>query len=156
MNYKIREMEKNDVNEVMDKLLRLKRLNSEFDYALKVSSANEAEIKSKLDKIINDKENHIALVIESNNKIAGILISDIIFRIYYDPKYEARIREFYIMPEFRAHGAGSALIDEFRKIINKREIKMITAEFPSMNVIAANFYKDLGFRELIKIYAKVD
>ncbi len=149
-------MEKNDMDEVMDKLLRLKNLNAEFDYALKVSSGNEAEIKGKLDKIIDDKENHIALVIESNNKIAGILISDIIFRIYYDPKYEARIREFYIMPEFRARGAGSALIDEFKKIVNKREIKMITAEFPSMNIIAVNFYKDLGFRELIKIYAKVD
>ncbi len=86
VNYKIREMEKNDMDEVMDKLLRLKNLNAEFDYALKVSSGNEAEIKGKLDKIIDDKENHIALVIESNNKIAGILISDIIFRIYYDPK----------------------------------------------------------------------
>ncbi len=60
------------------------------------------------------------------------------------------------MPEFRARGAGSALIDELKKIVNKREIKMITAEFPSMNIIAVNFYKDLGFRELIKIYAKVD
>ncbi len=50
MDYKIREMTDNDIDQAMDLLLRLKRLNSEFDYALRVSSNNEQEIREKLKK----------------------------------------------------------------------------------------------------------
>jgi len=152
----IRLMGKKDINDVMDELLRLKRLNSEFDFALKVSSGNEKEIINKLNNMIDDKENHIILVAEDNDKIAGILISDIIFRIYYDPKYEVRIREFYVMPEYRGKDIGKLLINELREIAQKKDIKMITAEFPSLNVIAINFYKNMGFKELIKIYSKME
>jgi len=152
----IRLMGKKDINAVMDELLRLKRLNSEFDFALKVSSGNESEIINKLNNMIDDKENHIILVAEDNDKIVGILISDIIFRIYYDPKYEVRIREFYVMPEYRGKDVGKALINKLREIAQKKDIKMITAEFPSLNVIAINFYKNMGFKELIKIYSKME
>ncbi len=155
MDYKIREMSDNDIDQAMDLLLRLKRLNSEFDYALRVSSNNEQEIREKLKKIVNDRDNHISLVIESNKKIVGILISDIIFRIYYDPKYEARIREIYVLPEFRSKGIGKEFIDKFTDVVNDRGINMVTAEFPSLNTMAINFYKNLGFRELIKIYSKI-
>ncbi len=152
----IRLMGKKDINAVMDELLRLKRLNSEFDFALKVSSGNESEIINKLNTMIDDKENHIILVAEDNDKIVGILISDIIFRIYYDPKYEVRIREFYVMPEYRGKDIGKALINKLSEIAQKKDIKMITAEFPSLNVIAINFYKIMGFKELIKIYSKME
>ena len=152
----IRLMEKRDINDVMDELLRLKRLNSEFDFALKVSTGNENEIINRLNKMIDDRENHIILVAEDDNKIVGILISDVIFRIYYDPKYEVRIREFYIMPEYRGKDTGKILIDKLVGIARKKDMKMITAEFPSLNLIAINFYKNMGFKELIKIYSKIE
>ncbi len=152
----IRLMEKKDINDVMDELLRLKRLNSEFDFALKVSSGNENEIINRLNKIIDDREDHIILVAEDDNKIVGILISDILFRIYYDPKYEVRIREFYVMPEYRGKDIGKMLINKLRDIAQKKDIKMMTSEFPSLNLIAINFYKNMGFKELIKIYSKIE
>ncbi len=152
----IRLMEKKDINDVMDELLRLKRLNSEFDFALKVSSGNENEIINRLNKIIDDREDHIILVAEDDNKIVGILISDILFRIYYDPKYEVRIREFYVMPEYRGKDIGKMLINKLQDIAQKKDIKMMTSEFPSLNLIAINFYKNMGFKELIKIYSKIE
>ncbi|MEM0139693.1 MAG: GNAT family N-acetyltransferase [Ferroplasma sp.] len=152
----IKYMEKNDIDGVMDELLRLKHLNEEFDPLLKVSSGNEAEIKEKLLKIIDDKEDHISLVAVDGKRLIGMLMSDIVYRIYYDPKYEARIREFYVIPEYRSKGVGVMLLNKLKDEAAGKNIKMITAEFPSLNLIATNFYKNMEFKELIKIYSKAN
>ncbi len=152
----IRLMEKKDIEGVMEQLLRLKHLNEEFDPLLKVSIGNEKEISDKLGRIIEDKENHIGLVAEDGNRLVGMIMSDIIFRIYYDPKYEARIREFYVIPEYRGKGVGMQLLDRLRELSAKRNIKMITAEFPSLNLLASKFYESIDFKELIKIYSKIN
>ncbi len=140
----------------MEQLLRLKHLNEEFDPLLKVSIGNEKEISEKLTKIIENKDDHINLVAEEGNRVIGMIMSDIVFRIYYDPKYEARIREFYVMPEFRSKGIGMKLIGKLKEIAAQRNIKMVTAEFPSLNLLASNFYKSIDFKELIKIYSKIN
>ncbi|WP_337860788.1 GNAT family N-acetyltransferase [Ferroplasma sp.] len=152
----IRLMEKKDLETVMQQMLRLKHLNEEFDPLLKVSIGNDKEVAEKVTKMIDDTENHICLVAEENNRVIGMLMSEIIFRIYYDPKYEARIREFYVMPEFRSKGTGVKLIEKLRELSSKRNIKMVTAEFPSLNLLASNFYKSIDFKELIKIYSKIN
>ncbi len=152
----IRLMEKKDIEVVMEQLLRLKHLNEEFDPLLKVSIGNEKEISEKLTKIIENKDDHINLVAEEGNRVIGMIMSDIVFRIYYDPKYEARIREFYVMPEFRSKGIGMKLIGKLKEIAAQRNIKMVTAEFPSLNLLASNFYKSIDFKELIKIYSKIN
>ncbi len=152
----IRVMDKKDVDAVMEQLLRLKHLNEEFDPLLKVSVGNEKEISEKLIRIIEDKDDHINLVAEEGNRVIGMITSDIIFRIYYDPKYEARIREFYVMPEFRAQGIGVKLIVKLKEIAAQRNIKMVSAEFPSLNILASRFYESIDFKELIKIYSKIN
>ena len=152
----IRLMEKKDVEMVMEQLLRLKHLNEEFDPLLKVSEGNEKEISEKIIRIIEDKDNHINLVAEEGNRVIGMITSDIIFRIYYDPKYEARIREFYVMPEFRAKGIGMKLIRKLKEVAAQRNIKMVSAEFPSLNLLASKFYESIDFKELIKIYSKIN
>jgi len=152
----IRLMEKKDVEMVMEQLLRLKHLNEEFDPLLKVSEGNEKEISEKIIRIIEDKDNHINLVAEEGNRVIGMITSDIIFRIYYDPKYEARIREFYVMPEFRAKGVGMKLIGKLKEVAAQRNIKMVSAEFPSLNLLASKFYESIDFKELIKIYSKIN
>ncbi len=151
----IRFMEKGDIVSVMDQLLRLKHLNEEFDPLLKVSIGNDDEIRDKLSKIIDDKENHISLIAADGKRIVGMLMSDIVFRIYYDPKYETRIREFYVIPEYRSKGIGVELLERLKEESSAKNIKMITAEFPSLNLIATNFYKNMDFKELIKIYSKM-
>jgi len=152
----IRLMDKKDIEAVMEQLLRLKHLNEEFDPLLKVSIGNEKEISEKLNKMIEDKNDHINLVAEDGNRIIGMIMSDIVFRIYYDPKNEARIREFYVMPEFRSKGIGMKLVDKLKEIAAQRNIKMISAEFPSLNILATKFYESIEFKELIKIYSKIN
>ncbi|MGC8608403.1 MAG: GNAT family N-acetyltransferase [Thermoplasmata archaeon] len=150
---KIRKMKESDMESVMDQLLRLKRLNSEFDCTFSVSEDSRDEIEKYLKKIINDND-HVLLVAEVDGNVEGILMADILYRIYYEPKYEGRIREFYVMPEFRRHGIGKQLLDAFRKEVQPRGVMLITAEFPSLNVIASEFYKRIGYRELVKIYGQ--
>ncbi|KAA8922234.1 GNAT family N-acetyltransferase [Thermoplasma sp.] len=153
VNTKIRRMKKEDLPEVMDELLRLKRLNSEFDCSFTVSEEARPDIENYLMKILND-ESHVLLVAEYSSKVVGILIADILFRIYYTPKYEARIREFYVMPEYRRKGIGRMLIDELRNTLKEKDIILITAEFPSLNLIAQDFYKKMGYREIVSIYGQ--
>ncbi|WP_236719330.1 GNAT family N-acetyltransferase [Picrophilus oshimae] len=150
----IRLMEEDDIEQVMDRLLRLKRLNAEFDKSFLVSVESEDEIKNYIKKILKD-ENHVLLVADDNGKIAGILMVDILFRIYYYPKYEARIREFYIMPEYRNNNLGRNMISKLTEILKNKNINFITAEFPTMNTIAANFYEKLGYHQLVSVYSMI-
>ncbi len=48
------------------------------------------------------------------------------------------------------------LIGKLKEIAAQRNIKMVTAEFPSLNLLASNFYKSIDFKELIKIYSKIN
>ncbi len=150
---KIRRMKDSDMESVMDQLLRLKRLNAEFDCTFSVSESSGEEIEKYLKKILNS-DDHVLLVAETDGNVSGILMADILYRIYYEPKYEGRIREFYVMPEFRRHGIGKQLLDAFRKEVQPRGVALITAEFPALNVIASSFYKSIGYRELITIYGQ--
>ncbi|PYB68727.1 N-acetyltransferase [Thermoplasma sp. Kam2015] len=153
VNTNIRRMKKEDLPEVMDQLLRLKRLNSEFDCSFTVSEESKPDIEKYLTKILND-DAHVLLVAEYSSKVVGILMADILFRIYYTPKYEARIREFYVMPEYRRKGIGKMLIEALRSTLKERDIILITAEFPSLNLIAQDFYRKLGYREIVSIYGQ--
>ncbi|BAB59924.1 N-terminal acetyltransferase complex subunit [ARD1] [Thermoplasma volcanium GSS1] len=147
-------MKKEDMESVMDQLLRLKRLNSEFDCIFNVSEQSKADIEKYINKIMNS-DDHVLLVAELDNKITGILFADILFRIYYEPKYEARIREFYVMPEYRRNGIGKKLIDALKRELDPKGITFITAEFPALNLIAQNFYKKIGYREIVTIYGQI-
>jgi ribosomal protein S18 acetylase RimI-like enzyme len=38
--------------------------------------------------------------------------------------------------------------------MRKRNIGVVTAEFPALNLIALNFYQKIGYREVGKVFGK--
>ena len=148
-----REATLEDVDALASLVTRLKRLNEEFDPLLKARE-DSVEVARKYLKEAIESGKSIILVAEEAGKIFGILKSDLIERCFYEPKLEGRIIELYIMPEFRRKGIGRQFIEEAVKKLREKGAQLITAEFPSLNKIAVNFYEKLGFRPVINIYAK--
>ncbi len=151
----IRKMKNEDLDAALDQVIRLKRLNAEFDSTFNVAEESRDEFRDHLKEALGDHEKYIVLVAESGSKVVGLVKVDIHSRLYYKPKLEARIVEFYVMPEYRRKNTGKLLMDELYRILRERKIKLITAEFPSLNLIALGFYKGIGYREIVSVYGKL-
>lgn len=151
----IRELKENDVDSASDLLLRLKKLNGEFDSIFNVAEGAAKEAAENLRSMIREKDTHLAYIAEKDSKVIGIIAVNLVHRCYYEPEVEARIVEFYVMPASRRTGAGKLLVDRAYEELRKKGIKLVTAEFPALNPIALNFYKDLGFREIVGVYGKL-
>lgn len=152
---RIRNMKKEDLDAALDQIVRLKRLNAEFDSAFNVAEESKEEFRKHLRDAIEGPEKYILLVAESGKKVVGLLKVDIHSRLYYKPQLEARIVEFYVMPEFRRKNTGKLLMDELYNRLREKKIHLVTAEFPSLNLIALGFYKSIGYREMISVYGKI-
>lgn len=151
----IRGLKQEDVDTALDQIIRLKRLNAEFDSTFNVAEESRDDFKEHLNEAFSDSEKYIVLVAEVSSKVVGLIKVDIHSRLYYKPKYEARIVEFYVMPEYRRKETGKLLMDELYRILRQKRIKLVTAEFPSLNLIALGFYKGQGYREIVSIYGKM-
>ncbi|OWP56656.1 MAG: GNAT family N-acetyltransferase [Thermoplasmatales archaeon B_DKE] len=153
-NVKVRRMRPEDMESVIDMVRRLKKINEEFDSSFIVRDDIKTEAENYLNDTMKDQEKYILLVAELKKKVVGIIKVDVLERICYEPRHEARIVEFYVMPEYRRKKVGHALMDEVSTILKKRGISLISAEFPSLNLIALGFYKKNGYRDLVSIYGK--
>ncbi|MEM3833213.1 MAG: GNAT family N-acetyltransferase [Thermoprotei archaeon] len=148
-----REGREDDIEAIVDLVVRLKRLNEEFDALLKVRDDVRERTKAYVTNAIKDK-NSLVLVAEYGNKIIGLLKADIKERLFNDPSVEGYIIEFYIMPEYRKQGLGTELLQLAIEKLRQRGAQIIAAEFPSQNKIAVEFYTKQGFRPIINVYAK--
>jgi ribosomal protein S18 acetylase RimI-like enzyme len=151
----IRLIRKEEVSKATELLARLKRLNGEFDPLLKTSDSLEEEAKLTLEQAMEDRDS-IVLVAVDKAKVVGLVKGVLSDRVFYEPRKEGAIVEFYILPEYRRRTLGKELISEASLQLKKRGAELITAEFPSQNEIAKNFYDKLGFRSLTNVYAKAE
>lgn len=151
----IRKMKEKDLDYALDQIIRLKRLNAEFDNIFNVAEESKQDFRKHLEDALADPEKYIVLVAEFGSKVVGLVKVDIHSRLYYKPKFEARIVEFYVMPEYRRMNTGKLLMDRLYEILKEKKINLITAEFPSLNLIALGFYKGIGYREVISVYGKL-
>lgn len=134
-------------------IVRLKRLNEEFDSHLKVrEDAHKNAVAYVKESLSGDKV--LLLVAESANKIVGVLRAELRDRLFYDPPVAGVIVDFYLLPEYRRHGTGKRMIDEATQRLKKMGAQIIIAEFPLQNKIASSFYEKLGFRGTIGLYAR--
>ena len=149
----IRTIKEEDVEKASELLARLKRLNGEFDPLLKTVDNVEKESERVLAQAMSSK-NSVVLVAMDREKIVGLVRGDVVDRTFYEPRKEGAIVEFYILPEFRRASLGMDLMTSMSERLRKKGANLITAEFPSQNEIAKNFYSKLGFRSLMNVYAK--
>ena len=154
MKIEVRNAEESDIDQFVELILRMKRLNGEFDSLFTANEQNHAGIKNYYLECIRDKKKNIALVAVANSKIYGLIKAEVRERVSYVPNYEVRIIDLYIMPELRRKNVGNLLLDHLYAEMRKRKIGVVTAEFPALNLIALNFYQKIGYREVGKVFGK--
>ncbi|WP_054857011.1 GNAT family N-acetyltransferase [Vulcanisaeta sp. JCM 16159] len=150
----IREAREGDVDALVDLVIRLKRLNSEFDPLFSARNDCAERAREYLLNALRNSKNHLILVAEDMGRIVGVLKADIRERLFYSPSIEGAIVDFYVMPEYRRKGLGRMMLERAITILRERGAQLITAEFPTQNQIAVNFYNKMGFRSLVSIYAR--
>jgi ribosomal protein S18 acetylase RimI-like enzyme len=151
----IREIKKEETGKTAQLVARLKRLNGEFDPLLKTTDSLEEEARKIVERAVSNPDS-LVLVGLTGSKVVGVVKADIRDRMFYEPRKEGAIDEFYILPEYRRGSLGKDLLSKMSEMLKARGAELITAEFPSQNEIAKRFYTKLGFRSLTNVYAKAE
>lgn len=149
----IRLATKEDLDSAVQLVVRLKRLNAEFDPMLEVVPDIEQAARKYLENALNSPSS-VLLVAAEGSKVVGLLKGDVEDRIFYKPRHAGVIKEFYILPEYRRKGIGKRLMMEGVEQLRKKGAEIIMASFPALNEIAINFYKKMGFRPIEYLFAK--
>ena len=146
-----------DVPALVPLLLRLKRLNEEFDPLLKVRTEAEGKAAEVLEQDLEDPE-AVVLVTEGlgadKDRAVGVLRARVRDRPFYDPGREGVILDIYLLPLYRRRGVGEYLLQEVTNALKAKGAGIITAEFPLQNQIAVAFYDKRGFRPTMGQYSR--
>jgi ribosomal protein S18 acetylase RimI-like enzyme len=153
----VRSATEDDVPALAGLLLRLKRLNEEFDPLLKVRPDAEERAKEILRAEISTPT-AVVLAAEGvgadKDRVVGIVRAGIRERPFYTPEKEGVILEMYLLPLYRRHGVGEFLLRETTTKLKEKGAGIVTAEFPSQNEIASRFYSKYGFRPITALHAR--
>ncbi len=151
----IRQAMGEDLDQAADLIVRMKKLNGEFDPLLKVVEDAKERAGRYLGESIK-KSDHLVLVATKGTKVLGVLRSILDERLFYQPTKEGRITDFYILPEWRRRNLGDEMLQKAAEKLKGMGAEMIVAEFPARNEIASRFYTKRGFRALVDTFAKED
>jgi len=153
----LRPARETDLEALLPLLMRLKRLNEEFDPLLKVRP--DAEQQARL-ILRADLSNPKALVLSAEgvgadrDKIVGFVRAHIRERAFYAPEHEGVILDIYLLPLYRRRGVGEFVLEEVTNALKAKGAGIVTAEFPAQNEIAARFYTKRGFRPITAVQAR--
>jgi ribosomal protein S18 acetylase RimI-like enzyme len=146
-----------DIPALVPLLLRLKRLNEEFDPLLKVRDDADAQARQVLKAQLADPK-AVVLAAEGvgaeREKIVGIVRAIVRERPFYSPPWEGVILDIYLLPLYRRRGVGEYLLDAASAALKAKGAGIVTAEFPAQNEIAGRFYAKRGFRPVTSIHAR--
>lgn len=153
----LRPAKESDVPTLAGLLVRLKRLNEEFDPLLKVRP--DAEVRAR-DVLLSDLANPDAVVLAAEGtggereKVVGVVRAHVRERAFYAPEREGVILDIYLLPLYRRRGVGEYMLKETWERLKAKGAGVVTAEFPTQNEIAARFYAKRGFRPITALHAR--
>ena len=146
-----------DVAALIPLLLRLKRLNEEFDPLLKVREDAEQQARQILKSDISNPK-AVVLAVEGvgaeREKVVGFVRAHVRERPFYAPEQEGVILDIYLLPIYRRRGVGEFVLHEVANALKAKGAAIVTAEFPAQNEIAARFYTKRGFRPITAVQAR--
>jgi ribosomal protein S18 acetylase RimI-like enzyme len=153
----LRPARKADLPVLVPLLLRLKRLNEEFDPLLKVRDDAEMQAREVLEgSLANPRA--IVLAAEGvgpdKDKVVGLVHAELRDRPFYTPEVEGVIVDIYLLPLYRRHGVGEYLLKEVSAQLKAKGAGLVIAEFPAQNEIASRFYAKRGFRPITARHAR--
>jgi len=146
-----------DVPALVGLLLRLKRLNEEFDPLLKVRDDAEKQARTVLEANLGDPK-AVVLAAEGvgseKEKVVGFVRALLRERPFYSPEWEGVIVDIYLLPLYRRRGVGEYVLRETTAALKAKGAGVVTAEFPAQNEIASRFYAKRGFRPITAVHAR--
>ncbi|MCI4360558.1 MAG: GNAT family N-acetyltransferase, partial [Thermoplasmata archaeon] len=135
----VRIASESDVAQLVPLLVRLKRLNEEFDPLLKV----RPDVDERAAEVLRaDLKNPHAVVLAAEGvgsdkeKVVGVVRALVRERMFYAPEQEGVILDIYLLPLYRRHGVGEYLLRETTEHLKGKGAGVVTAEFPTQNEIA--------------------
>jgi ribosomal protein S18 acetylase RimI-like enzyme len=153
----LRPAKMSDLPALVQLLLRLKRLNEEFDPLLKVRDDAETQAQQILTANLGDPK-VVVLAAEGvgadKDKVVGFVRAILRERPFYTPEWEGLIVDIYMLPLYRRHGVGEYLLRETSAALKAKGAGVVTAEFPAQNEIAVKFYAKRGFRPITSVHAR--
>lgn len=150
----VRKATRSETKDIVDLIIRLKKLNSEFDPLFGVV----ADAKQKAEKYVLasfESNKTLLMVITTGDKIIGVLRAEIEERLFYNPSREGHITEMYILPEYRRMQLGREFLEEAMNELKKMGAEIIVADLPIRNEIGFSFYTKRGFRRLTETFAQI-
>jgi len=151
--YSVRTARREDIDQISDLILRLKKLNEEFDPLYTVRQEAPEVVRKYVSESL-ERDDVIMLVADSIGRVVGVIRAEIRSRVFYDPLMQGVITDLYVLPSYRRKGVGEALVSSLIKILKSRGIGLVSAEFPPMNKIAVEFYTNMGFKPLMYVFFK--
>ncbi len=85
--------------------------------------------------------NNIVFVATDNNKVIGYIAGRINQASGYTINKSAELENMYIDEDFRKHGIGAKLINEFKNVCENQSVKSIKVIASYKNEVAISFYK---------------
>src|SRR5712692_4689325 len=122
----VREATSEDLPQAVELIVRMKRLNGEFDPMFRVvDNISERALQYLTDSIESEKS--LVWVATSGMRVIGILRAEIRDRLFYEPAIEGLITDFYILPEGRRKALGNDMMLAAAKRLKERGAQIITA-----------------------------
>ena len=149
----IRRAKKADLAAVAELIVRVKRLNNEFDPLFAVVPDARSRADKYLESTVGVPDKLLQVAVEGQ-KIVGVLRAELRERLFYEPHVEGFITEFYILPEYRRKALGNEMLQQASAELKKMGAQIIVGEVPSQNEIANRFYIKRGFRGLLNLFGK--
>jgi ribosomal protein S18 acetylase RimI-like enzyme len=149
---RIRRGTRADIGPAADLIVRTKRLNNEFDPLFMVVEDSRERARRYIADSLKSPE-VLLLVATRGEKLVGVLRAELRNRIFYHPTTGGHITDFYVLPEYRRKALGNDMLESAAVQLKRMGAEMITAEVPSQNEIAVNFYTKRGFRSLMHVFA---
>jgi ribosomal protein S18 acetylase RimI-like enzyme len=148
---KIQRATSSEVAVAAELIVRMKRLNNEFDPLFSVVSNAKERAESYVAESLKSRDT-LLLVANAGQKTVGVLRAEIKDRVFYVPSKSGHITDFYVLPEFRRKALGNEMLERATVELKKMGAEIVTAEVPSQNDIAVRFYTKRGFRSLVQIF----
>jgi len=151
----VRHAEAGDAEAVARLVARLKLVNEELDPHFKVVEGLEEAARRYVEGALDDPNKKVLVAVDDDTgEIVGVIILELVDRVFYEPKLKAVITDFYVIPRYRRRRVGTLLLDKAAEEARAAGAGLLAAVFPAGNSIAEEFYKRRGFKPLQVEYYK--